>query len=251
MTPFVQNFIAQEGGCRGCRTYSPGGGTAMFEQEIELEKRESSVVPLLLIITMIVVFVGVAGYYIWQNKQVLGTDQASAVLKASLKAQGPAVVHFHTGFVKASVEERPESPHYRLLDKAGIIKLGKVRGRTTPIAITAQGEKLLSEIPDVIKTKEKDGTDAYVVPLATRQLAEITKITMLSPERAAVQYTWKWDPNKLGNLFEASGSLVKSFNTWDRATLIEKSGANFYHGEPTKVAVVLVKSDQGWQIALE
>lgn len=223
----------------------------MFEQEIELEKRESSVVPLLLIVTMILVFVGVAGYYIWQNKQVLSTNDAAAVVTASLKAQGPAVVHFHTGFVKASVEERPEAPHYRLLDKAGIIKLGKASGRTTPIALTAQGEKLLAEIPDVIKTKEKDGTDAYVVPLATRQLAEISKITMQSPERASVQYAWKWDANKLGNLFDASGSLVKSFNTWDRATLIEKSGANFYHGEPTKVGVVLVKSDHGWQIAIE
>jgi hypothetical protein len=223
----------------------------MFEQEIELEKRESSVVPLLLIVTMILVFVGVAGYYIWQNKQVLSTNDAAAVVTASLKAQGPAVVHFHTGFVKASVEERPEAPHYRLLDKAGIIKLGKANGRTTPIALTAQGEKLLAEIPDVIKTKEKDGTDAYVVPLATRQLAEISKITMQSPERASVQYAWKWDANKLGNLFDASGSLVKSFNTWDRATLIEKSGANFYHGEPTKVGVVLVKSDRGWQVAIE
>ncbi len=223
----------------------------MFEQEIEFEKRESSVVPLLLIVSMILVFVGVAGYYIWQNKQVLGTDQASAVITASLKAQGPAVVHFHTGMVKASVEERPEAPHYRLLDKAGIIKLGKVTGRTTPIALTLQGKALLAEIPDVITNKEKDGTDAYVVPLANRQLAEITKITMLSPERATVQYKWRWDANKLGNLFDASGSLVKSFNTWDRATLIEKSGANFYHAEPTKVAVVLVKTDRGWQIAME
>jgi hypothetical protein len=227
------------------------GRAAMFEQELELEKRESSVVPLLLIVTMILVFVGVAGYYVWQNKQVLGTDQASEAIAASLKAQGPAVVHFHTGLVKASVDERPESPHYRLLDKAGIIKLGKTNGRTTPIALTSQGQKLLSEIPEVLKTREKDGTDSFVVPLANRQLAEVSKITMLNPERASVQYSWKWDPNKLGNLFDASGSLVKSFNTWDRATLIEKSGANFYHNEPTKVAVVLVKSDRGWQIAIE
>jgi hypothetical protein len=246
-----QNSIAAECECRGAERIRRGGA-AMFEQEIEMEKRESSVVPLLLIVTMILVFVGVAGYYIWQNKQVLSTTDAAAVVTASLKAQGPAVVHFHTGFVKASVEERPEAPHYRLLDKAGIIKLGKANGRTTPIAVTAQGQKLLSEIPDVIKTKEKDGTDAYVVPLATRQLAEISKITMLSPERASVQYSWKWDPNKLGNLFDASGSLVKSFNTWDRATLIEKSGANFYHQDPTKVAVVLVKTDRGvWQVAFE
>src|SRR5262249_26978015 len=84
-------------------------------------------------------------------------------------------------------------------DKAGIIKLGKTNGHTTPIAMTAQGDNLLAEIPDVIKTtKEKDGTDAYVVPLATRQLAEISKITMLSPERATVQYTGKWIPISLG-----------------------------------------------------
>src|SRR5581483_11532073 len=171
MTAPVQNFNAGGAKRRSARRIFRGGA-AMFEQEIEFEKRESSVVPLLLIVSMILVFVGVAGYYIWQNKQVLGTDQASAVITASLKAQGPAVVHFHTGMVKASVEERPEAPHYRLLDKAGIIKLGKA---------------LLAEIPDVITNKEKDGTDAYVVPLANRQLAEITKITMLSPERATVQ----------------------------------------------------------------
>jgi hypothetical protein len=224
----------------------------MFEQEVELEKRESSVVPLLLIVALIVSIVGVAGYYLWQNKQVLSAADAGNVITAALKAQGPAAVRFHTGMVKASVEEKPDGPHYRLLQKAGIVKLGKMSGRTTPIFITAQGEKLLAEIPDVEKTKEKDGTDLYVVPLANRKLVEISKITMLSPERAAVQYSWRWEPNRLGNLFDASGSLVKSFNTWDRATLIDKYGANFYHGEPTKVAVAMVKTNTGaWQIAFE
>ena len=36
----------------------------MFEQELEMEQRQSSVVPLLLIIAMIMAFVGVAGYYV-------------------------------------------------------------------------------------------------------------------------------------------------------------------------------------------
>lgn len=223
----------------------------MFEQEIEMEKRESSVVPLLLIVAMILLIVGVAGYYVWQNKQVLATADAANVVVATLKNQGPATVHFHTGMVKASVDERPEAPHYRLLDKAGLIKLGKTSGRTTPILVTAQGEKLLAEIPGVVKAKEKDGTESYVVPLAERRLDNISKITMLSPERATVEYAWKWEPNKLGNLFDASGSLVKSFNTWDRSALIEKYGANFYHGDSTKVVVTLVKSDKGWQVALE
>ena len=41
----------------------------MFEQELEMEQRQSSVVPLLLIIAMIMAFVGVAGYYVVQNRK--------------------------------------------------------------------------------------------------------------------------------------------------------------------------------------
>jgi hypothetical protein len=66
-----------------------------------------------------------------------------------------------------------------------------------------------------------------------------------------VDITWKWETNKLGNLFDASGSLVKGFNTWDRATLIQKYGADFYHGDPTKVTLSMMKGDNGWQIAVE
>jgi hypothetical protein len=223
----------------------------MFEQEIELEKRESSVVPLLLIVVMILAIVGVAGYYIWLNKQVLSNADASTVIAASLQNQGPATVHFHTGLVKASVEEKPEDPHYRLLEKAGIVKLSKSNGRTFPIAMTDQGEKLLAEIPGVTKTKEKDDTTLYVVPLAERKLVQVSKVTMSGPSRATVEYSWKWAPNKLGNLFDASGSLVKSFSTWDRSNLIDKYGANFYHGDATKAAVLLIKGDKGWQIAME
>jgi hypothetical protein len=224
----------------------------MFEQEVELEKRESSVIPLLLIVSMIVAIVGVAAYYVWQNKQVISTADAGNAITQVLRAQGPATVRFHVGMVKPSVAEKPEDPHYRLLEKAGIVKLGKANNRVFPVALTNDGQKLLAEIPDVSKVKEKDGTDLYLVPLAERRLVEISKITMNSPTRATLIYSWKWEPNKLGNLFEASGSLVKSFNTWDRATLIDKYGANFYHVEPTKVQIVLTKPDRGpWQPFVE
>src|SRR5215469_14062832 len=46
---------------------------AMFEQELEMEKRQSSVVPLLLIVTLILVIVGVAGYYVLEGRQVLSS----------------------------------------------------------------------------------------------------------------------------------------------------------------------------------
>jgi hypothetical protein len=80
---------------------------------------------------------------------------------------------------------------------------------------------------------------------------EIGKITMLSPSRAIVEYSWKWEPTMAGELFDASGPVVKGFNTWDRSTLIEKYGANFYHEVPTKVAAALVKTDKGWQLSTD
>ena len=52
-------------------------------------------------------------------------------------------------------------------------------------------------------------------------------------------------------MFDAAGGQVKVFNTWDRATLIEKYGADFYHGDPTRATVNLVRTDKGWKIATE
>ena len=226
----------------------------MFEQELEMEKRQSSVVPLLLIVSLILAIVGIAGYYLMENRKVLTTPQAAEIVTSALRTQGPAALHFHTGMVKSSVDEKPRDPHYRLLEKAGLVTLGKNTGQygtITPVTLTAQGGALLAEIPGVTRARDKDGTDAYVVPLAERRLMEISRVTMNGPQRAVVEYVWRWEPNKLGNLFDASGSMVKSFNTWDRSTLIQKYGANFYHGDPTRVSLALVKDDNGWQIAME
>jgi hypothetical protein len=223
----------------------------MFEQEVEMEKRQGSVVPLLLIVGLIVSVVGVAVYYLLQSRQVLTKDEASPAIAASLKALGPATIHFETGLVKASVQEKPHDPNYRLLEKAGLIKLGADKGWKTPVALTPKGEQLLATIPGVNKSKDKDGCDIYVVPIAERKLAEISKITMTGTGRATVEFSWNWEPNQLGEIFDAAGPMVKGFNTWDRATLIEKYGANFYHGQPTRAAHLFSKSDKGWQIVFE
>lgn len=226
----------------------------MFEQELEMENRNSSVVPLLLIVALIISIVGVAVYYLMETRKVLTSQEATTVAVDAIKAQGPATLQFHVGLVKSSVDDKPNDPHYRLLEKAGVVVRGKATGTygmTIPVSLTQQGERLLAEIPGVTKAKEKDGTEVYVVPLAERKLLEISKISMNSPTRAVVEYTWKWEPNKLGNLFDASGSMVKSFNTWERATLIQKYGANFYHGDPTKVSLALTKGDKGWEISID
>src|SRR3954449_12460928 len=87
------------------------GGMTMFEQEIEMEKSQSSVVPLLLIVCLIVSVVGVAGYYLVQSRKVVSKQEATSIVTASLKQQGPATIQFRTGMVKASVADKPHDPN--------------------------------------------------------------------------------------------------------------------------------------------
>jgi len=224
----------------------------MFEQELAMEKRESSVVPLLLIVALIIAIVGVAVYYLMENRKVLTSEEASRMISASLKAQGPVTIHFQTGNVVASVEERPYDPNYRLLEKAGLITIGKDNGRFTPVALTPKGEQFLAAIPGVSKARaEKENAFAYQVPVAERALVGLPKITPLAIGRATAEFTWAWKPTQMGELLDAAGPLVRSFNTWDRSRLISKYGAQFYHGEPTRVAMSFTKADNGWQIATE
>lgn len=224
---------------------------AMFEQELEMEKKESSIVPLLLIVSLIIAIVGVSLYFVAQSRRVLATADAAPVLAASLDAQGPATLRFQTGIVKASGDVHPNDPHYRLLEKAGYLRIGKESKGKTPVALTPQGQAFLNDIAGVKKSSGKDKTDEYAVPLAQRKLVEVGRITMVNPSKATVEYTWKWETTKAGELFDASGPAVKAFNTWERSTLISKYGANFYHAAPTKVAVSMVRQEKGWQINTE
>lgn len=224
----------------------------MFEQEVEMEQQQSSVLPLILIIAMILAFVAVAGYYVVENRKVLPATEAGNLISDSLKKDGPVTIHIRTGLVVASVQDRPHDPNYRLLEKAGLLNVGKDKGRTTPVTLTAEGRKLLSEIPGVKETRDaKDGTLAYDLPLAERKLAGTPTVTMMGMGRAKADFDWAWAPNQMGELFDASGAMVKSFNTWERGTLIDKYGAKFYHAAPTKATMYFTKEDKGWQITAE
>ena len=227
----------------------------MFEQELEMEKRQGSIVPLLLIVALILCIVGIAGYYVIQNRKVLSMQEATNVATSILEQQGPATVRFHTGLIKSSVDENPQGVHYRLLEKAGLIQIGKATGTygtTYPIQLTSAGQEMLKRIQGVTTAQEKDGTQLYLVPLAERKLVSISKINMITPLRATMTMSWNWKTNALGDLFDAAGPTVKGFNTWDRATLIQKYGADFYHAAATEVTIALAKTDQGvWQVAPE
>jgi hypothetical protein len=222
----------------------------MFEEEVKLQRESSYFIPLVLVLVLIVVIVGAIGYWVIPTHG-LSQEQAAGLVSAYLKGQGPATVHFHVGMLQPSVDEKIRDPHYRLLEKAGILKLGRAKADGLSVAFAPAAERKLAAIPGVVKTKNPDGTDAYTVPLAERRLVSVSKITMSGRDLAYVQFAWKWAPNELGNAFDAGGPLVKSLNTWDRSTLIEKYGVAFYHVEPAQAVLTFVRGDKGWKLAAE
>ena len=224
----------------------------MFEQEMEMEQRQSSVVPLLLIVAMILTIVGVAGYYLLENRKVLATEDAGRLVTAALEKAGPETIHFQVGMVTASVQEQPHGPNYRLLEKAGLLVIGKDQGRVTPVALTAEGRKTFEELVGVTHTKDpKEKSETFVVPVATRVLVGTPHVTMHGIGQATVEFNWKWSPNKIGDLLEASGPLLKSFNTWERAALIDKYGAKFYSAPPAKATMSFSREGKEWHLVSE
>jgi hypothetical protein len=221
----------------------------MFEAEVGSQRR-SSFMPVLLLVCLVGAIASMVTYVVFQvrEKTPLSAQQANAIVTAALQGPGPAIIHFRSGLVVSSVDEKTGDPNYRLLEKAGILKVAKAPHDAELISVTPGGEQLVAAIPGFKKWKDADGTFIYQVPLAQRQLVSITDIKMNGVNNAVVQYTWKWVPNQMGDLFDAGGTAVKSFNLWDRQTLINKYEAAFYHGDPTKSTLPLMRTDQGWKI---
>jgi hypothetical protein len=224
---------------------------AMFEEEIAMEKKSSSIIPLLLMVGLIVGIVGVSLYFVIESRKVLSTAEAVPIVRAVLEGQKPATLRFETGNITADESDKLREPHYRLLEKEGYLKIGKQSASKTPVSLTPQGQAFLAEIAGVKQSKNKAGNDEYIVPLGQRKLVEVSKVTMLSANKAVIEYSWKWEPTKAGDLLDAAGPAVKQFNTWDRSTLIDRYGADFYHGDPTKVAVTMLKNYYGWKVSTE
>jgi hypothetical protein len=126
--------------------------------------------------------------------------------------------------------------------------LAKAAKGSVMVSITPEGERLISSVSGFKKSEEADGTFLYQAPLAQRQLVSIVSVTMNGADNAVVEYNWKWVPNQLGDVFDAGGPLVKSFNLWERQTLINKYEVDFYHGDPTKSTLVLVRNGREWKI---
>lgn len=215
----------------------------LFAAEIEMERKSHNFLPLLLALALAALIVGTV-YYVWKTAHnVLSPAAATTSISSILQTQAPATVTFSTGVVQPN--GGLQDPAYKLLSKAGVVTT-KPKGKDATaliVALTGPGESLLNSITGVKKVNNPDKTATYTVPLAQRKLLSIDKITMVKPRVAQVAYTWKWAPNRLGEQFDAAGSLVQSFGNWDRQTLINSYGVDFYSAAPTKTSIVLMEND--------
>jgi hypothetical protein len=213
----------------------------LFAAEIAMEKKSSNFVPLLFILGLLIVVGGTIYYFVKGAQDKLTPPVATTALTQILQAQGPSTVSFQSGKI-----DKPVAPHYQLLTKAGMVTVNNPKtSATATVTVTSAGETLMGNIEGVQKQKTVTGATKYQVPLAQRKLVSIDKVTMLKPHLAQVEYSWQWKPNRLGQEFDAAGPLVKSFSTWDRATLIKSYGADFYSAAPTKSSIVLQEDDKG------
>jgi hypothetical protein len=224
----------------------------IFAAEIAMEEKSSSVLPLLFVTALILVVGGAIVYFVRGANAKLSPAAATSTINELLKSQPEAVIKFSTGTLVSSVNEKPMDPHYKLLAKLGIVTIKPKAWNSIYATMTPAGEKLLSTLNGVEKGTNKDGTITYKVPLAERKLVEISDVKMLNPHLAQVDYTWQWVPNRLGRDFDGTSEAVKSFNTWDRQTLINTYGVNFYSAAPTKVRIVLMQTkDDSWKPYVE
>jgi hypothetical protein len=218
----------------------------MFESEVEMERR-SSFLPLVLMLCLVALIVGTVGYVVFQvrSRTPLNAAQATPIVAAAIQGLGPAVLHFKTGVVKCTTDETKADLNYRLLEKAGIVKLGKPAKGSVKVTLTPEGERLLN---GKAGSADKDGNVSYQARLAGRQLLGVAGVEMTGDDQARVTYNWKWVPDALGDSFDAGGPLVKSFSMWERQTLISKYQVDFYHGDATTSTLTLVRQNREWKL---
>jgi hypothetical protein len=221
-------------------------GTDMFEEEIELEKKEGNAFgPVLIILLLVALFVGGIGVVVYQSKESLKPEQATAAIESKLNSTGPVSITFHVGNVSYSAEDKPSDAQYKLLEKAGFLKIGKGKGYAAQVNLTPTGKQFLASLSDGKGIPEKDGTTGYTLQLASRKLVSVEKVTKLGHHKFQVQYTWAWQPTKAGELFDIAGHLVQSLPSYERSMLIDQHGANYYHAAPAQATIQLTKDSNG------
>ncbi len=223
----------------------------MFEEDLELEKKQSSIIPMALI-AILLCAIGYGVYYVIHDSQrKLTVEEATPLAQAAVTAMKAPTLEFHTGTVVYGMKENPSDPHFKLLAKAGLVTVKPVGDPRLKInvALTEKGKALIEGVPGMTKKADKDTVD-YLVPLATHKFNKVEGVTMQGTTHAIVGYSWTWEPNDLGKVLDSDSPLVKSMGSYERQTLIDKYGAKFYGSagpQKTRLAAEFT-SGKGWAL---
>lgn len=216
----------------------------MFEEEMKLEDRSSSVGPILLIVAVCLTIVGTAVYVMLEAHKGMSQAEARQAVAAMLQQHGAATTHFRVGMLPASSSEKGTEANYQLLEHAQIISTEK-RDNGVQVTLTENGARFVNSIAGTTHTRQSDGTEEYVVPLGTRELVSVTAVNVLSPSSATIHYTWRWRPTAMGDIFDLDGNYAGAFDVWQRAELA-KAGADLFHSAPVPDEY---NATSGWQLA--
>jgi hypothetical protein len=216
----------------------------MFEEELKMEDRSSSIGPMLLIVAVCLTIVGTAIYVTMEARKGMSQAEAKKAVTAMLEQRGPAMLHFHTGLITRNSDQKAGDPQYALMQHAQLVTMEK-RDNGVEVELTDAGSKLMNSIPGATHTKIADGTMEYHVPLGTRKLVAVTGVNVSSPSAATIHYTWEWRPTELGDVFDLAGSYASGLDVWERAELA-KDGADLFHSAPVPDDY---NATSGWQLA--
>ncbi len=221
----------------------------MFEEEIAMEKKSSSFGPLLIIAAVALAIGSVVFFLVREMRKGMTQEEAVAAATQIVQKRGPAVVRFRTGLLFQSADVKPNDPNYKVLERAGLIKTAKGKDGGTKVDLTPAGEQLLKDVPGVTKKERSESTE-YTLPLAARTLLTVSDLKVPTGNTASFVYTWKYEPTKAGEIFNAAGPYAAKLTQWERINLIKDYGADyFYENTQPPVKVSLVRTDKGWQVA--
>jgi hypothetical protein len=127
---------------------------------------------------------------------------------------------------------------------------------SSPVTVTSA----LTDNGRSASSKWQQSGDGWTIPIAKRQLVEVTGLTggEGGSKQARVEYTWKWQPTDAGASFDVSGQAYQSLPASVRQNL---GGASFgdmlrsagqsipFDGSKTQTgATTLRLYDDGWRV---
>jgi hypothetical protein len=212
------------------------------------------------LVAVLLVFVGCSN--------ALNRDVAAEIIKSSTQFQESPELWVNVGRVGPSCESLSPSDNVEVTvaKLAGYVTVKQDGRNFWQIRLTDKGralpeaKKMESDPPD---TKDGCSTQLLTLPLATRELGEVTGVTG-SDREAQVEFRYKWKPTELGSALIDNGSVYTKLSSDQQdslKTIIQKRSANLWKGAPLELPITDVavsvgvngsarfqKYDDGWRL---